>query len=182
MNSAAALAAEARSPGLSDDSSPRIRSSRLRSFCRIFSSSSRQELLQPVERLLDRLPAAGIREAHETRAVGAVEIDARARGHTGFVQHAPAEPERVIGEAAGIRIGKERAVALVDTKAQSAQSLGDQRTVGGVVRLLLFAIVAFTERRGRGYLAQRRRRDEEVLLQDLRAAQPVVGQHPPADA
>src|SRR3569833_4649240 len=121
MNSAAAFAAEARSPGLSDDNSPRIRSSRLRSFCWIFSSSFRQIFLHPVERLLDRLAAAGLGEADKARSVHAVEVDARARGHSRFVQHALAEFERVIGEAAGIGVGVERAVAVVAADAARAQ-------------------------------------------------------------
>src|SRR3569832_2226105 len=130
MNSAAAFAAEARSPGLSDDSSPRIRSSRLRSFCWIFSSSFRQIFLHPVARLLDRLAAAGIGEADKARSVHAVEVDARARGNPCFAQHALAEFERVIGEPTGIGIGVDRAVALVDTEAERAQSRRDQRPVG----------------------------------------------------
>src|SRR5689334_12486447 len=111
MNAVAALAADARSPALSEPSSPRMRSSRSRSFWRMWTLLlALQELRHALERRFNRRAVAGIGEPHKAMAVDAVEVDAWGRRDAGLLQHLLAEAQRVIGEAAGIGISVKRAI------------------------------------------------------------------------
>src|SRR5690606_18516822 len=119
----------------------------------------------------------------ETIAIRTVEIDPRRRRDTRLFEEGFAEFEGIIGEAADACIGVERTVARGrQVKADIAQALRQQRAVLGVMRLLLFRIVALAESNRRRDLAEGGRRDEEVLLEDFRAADQVLGQYHPADA
>ena len=65
--------------------------------------------------------------------------------------------------------------ALVDGNAEAEQPRGEQAAVFGIMGLLQLAIVALAERGDGGNLTEGGGSDEQVLLQDLDAAQQIVG-------
>ncbi len=139
--------------------------------------------LEPAHRLLDVRGGRAIGEAHLGVAARRVEVDPRRGRDPGFGEHPLAEPLRVVGALGDVGIEVEGAVGRRQpVEARLGQPVQENFPVARVDGDVGFELVVAVEGGDRGELAQRRRRDEQVLRQALDRPQQVRRQDHPADA
>ena len=122
-------------------------------------------------------------EADEPVAIDAVEVGAGRERHPGRLEQGRAPGRRVVGQVADVGVEVEGAVGRGQPgQAGRGQTLEQRRPVAPVALDPRRELGAAGERRERRLLRQRRRRDEQILGEQLDRPHQVRRRHQPAEA